>query len=97
MGAAKKPVLCNLGLIVQHVLAKRHHPSYVAEKVRDLDGLSAPDVLAWSVVYLDPENQCALSQALGFEDRAMATLRRVFEVARHARLVTKEVPPCSSQ
>jgi hypothetical protein len=62
-----------------------------------MDGMSPPEVLAWSVVYLDIRNQIALSRALGLEEHAMSTLRRVFEKVRHARPAPKEVQPCSSQ
>ena len=97
MSAARKPNLCDLAQIVQAVLIDHHDLPYVSNKVLEMDGMSGPEVLAWAVVYLDIRNQIALSRALGLEEHAMSTLRRVFEKVRHARLPKKEAQPCSSQ
>lgn len=86
MNAARRPQFCELALIVRQVLAARHETSYVIQKVMEMEGMSPPEVLAWSVVYLDPKNQRALSEALGLEADAMQMLRRVFDQVRHARV-----------
>jgi hypothetical protein len=92
MSIDKSLNLCNLAAIVYQVLSARHHPSYVAQKMRDLDGQSAPDVLQWAVVYLDPENQRSLADAIGMDPSYLPMLRRAFEKVRHARPLTKRAP-----
>ena len=85
MSTIRRPQFCDLALIVRSVLAARHDPSYVVQKVMEMERMSPPEVLAWAVVHLDPRNQVALSKALGLEEGAMQVLRRVFEKVRHAR------------
>ncbi|MDP1530292.1 MAG: hypothetical protein Q8M05_13000 [Rhodoferax sp.] len=89
MSTARKPQFCDLALIVRDVLAARHEPNYVVQKVMEMERMSPPEVLAWAVVYLDVKNQRALAHALGLNGSVMLDLRQVFDVVRHARPLTK--------
>src|SRR5665647_987722 len=82
VSAVRRPQFCELALIVREVLAARHEPGYVVQKVMEMEHMSPPEVLAWAVVYLDPRNQIALSRAIGIEAEYMAVLRRVFDKVR---------------
>lgn len=85
--AAQRQVVPEVAKVIYEILEQRHGALYARSKCEELAGMGYAEVLAWAVVYLDPNDRMALAERLGLDPACMRQVARVMEAVRRLKYV----------